>query len=115
MIEKHMHMSAEELLSAMERLRTLIADIKAWDVEHYMTIPHGLRARIQAELTDTLDIYQRLNQAQQQRDEQLVAINKLLSVINADSGGGYFIRDEAEQIVCDAFDTAGRLGNGSRS
>ena len=37
-----------EITSA--RLRALIEDIKAWDVDQYMTIPHELRARMQAEL-----------------------------------------------------------------
>lgn len=36
----------------IERLRTLLADIKAWDVAQYMTIPHDLRARMQKEIGD---------------------------------------------------------------
>lgn len=38
------------LCDEVERLRSLLADIKAWDVEQFMTLPHDLRARIQAEL-----------------------------------------------------------------
>ena len=41
------HEAADEI----EKLRTLIADLKEWDVEQYMTIPHHLRARMQAVLT----------------------------------------------------------------
>ena len=40
-----------ELAEDNERLRTLISDLKAWDVEQYINIPHDLRARMQAELT----------------------------------------------------------------
>lgn len=40
-----------ELHRENERLRELLADLKAWDVEQYMTIPHALRERIQRELT----------------------------------------------------------------
>lgn len=47
MARKERNDAREELV----RLRTLIADIKAWDVEQYMNIPHELRARMQAELT----------------------------------------------------------------
>lgn len=36
----------------IERLRTIIADIKAWDVNQYMTLPHDLRARMQKEIGD---------------------------------------------------------------
>lgn len=39
-----------ELHRDNERLRELLADLKAWDVEQYMTIPHALRERIQREL-----------------------------------------------------------------
>lgn len=38
----------------IENLRALLADIKAWDVEQYMSIPHKLRARIEAALTPNL-------------------------------------------------------------
>ena len=38
----------------IERLRTLISDLKAWDVEQYINIPHDLRARMQSELTPRL-------------------------------------------------------------
>jgi hypothetical protein len=40
-----------EAADVIERLRTLVADLKAWDVEQYMNIPHDLRARMQEELT----------------------------------------------------------------
>ena len=40
-----------ELHRENERLRELLAALKAWDVEQYMTIPHALRVRIQRELT----------------------------------------------------------------
>jgi len=40
-----------ELHRENERLRDLLADLKAWDVEQYLTIPHELRERIQRELT----------------------------------------------------------------
>ena len=40
-----------ELHRENERLRDLLADLKAWDVEQYLTIPYELRERIQRELT----------------------------------------------------------------
>ena len=40
-----------ELHRENERLRELLADLKAWDVEQYLTIPYELRERIQRELT----------------------------------------------------------------
>ena len=40
-----------ELHRENERLRELLADLKAWDVEQYLAIPHALRERIQRELT----------------------------------------------------------------
>lgn len=40
-----------ELHRNNERLRKLLADLKSWDVEQYLTIPHELRERIQRELT----------------------------------------------------------------
>ena len=44
-------MQAEDSAAeAIRRLRTLLADIKAWDVDQYMTLPHNLRARIQQEI-----------------------------------------------------------------
>lgn len=46
-------MQAEDSAAeAIRRLRTLLADIKAWDVDQYMTLPHNLRARIQQEIGD---------------------------------------------------------------
>lgn len=42
-----------------ERLRTLISDLKAWDVEQYINIPHDLRARMQAELTPNAQVVRR--------------------------------------------------------
>lgn len=38
------------MVDELERLRVLISDIKAWDVDQYMTIPHQLRTRMQAEV-----------------------------------------------------------------
>jgi hypothetical protein len=40
----------------IERMRALIADIKAWDVAQYITMPHELRARIQAELVHSVEL-----------------------------------------------------------
>lgn len=45
-----------ELAEDNERLRTLISDLKAWDVEQYINIPHDLRARMQAELTPNAQV-----------------------------------------------------------
>ena len=44
-------LALREGAAEIERLRILIADLKAWDVNQYMNIPHDLRARMQAELT----------------------------------------------------------------
>jgi len=39
-----------EATTEIASLRTLLRDIKAWDVNQYMTIPHELRVRIEAAL-----------------------------------------------------------------
>ena len=38
------------------KLRALIADIKAWDVAQYMTLPIDLRERIQAVVTPNVKV-----------------------------------------------------------
>lgn len=40
-----------DLHNEREELRTLIADIKAWDVSQFVSIPHDLRVRIEDALT----------------------------------------------------------------
>lgn len=41
---------AEQQAKEIEALRKLIADIKAWDVDQFITLPHALRERMQAVL-----------------------------------------------------------------
>ncbi|MCB0251763.1 MAG: hypothetical protein KDI07_24555 [Anaerolineae bacterium] len=46
-------MQAEDSAAeAIRRLRTLLSDIKTWDVDQYMRIPHDLRVRMQKEIGD---------------------------------------------------------------
>lgn len=40
----------EQQAKQIEALRKLIADIKAWDVDQFITLPHALRKRMQAVL-----------------------------------------------------------------
>ena len=56
-----------DLHNEREELRSLIADIKAWDVNQYMTIPHELRERIEAALTHNMEVSR--NQQRPQNDE----------------------------------------------
>lgn len=44
------HKTENEAADEIELLRNLVRDIKAWDVGQCMTIPHELRARMEAAL-----------------------------------------------------------------
>ena len=43
-------------MNVQQRAEHLLADLKAWDVEQYLTIPHELRERIQRELTHNAEV-----------------------------------------------------------
>ncbi len=54
---------------AVELLK-LLADIKAWDVDQYMIIPHELRARMEAALTHNLNCASRTTEKKQWQMKQ---------------------------------------------
>lgn len=50
MMERDGIVLLKEALKEIDVLRTLIGDVKAWDVANYMTLPYDLRVRIQETL-----------------------------------------------------------------